>query len=752
MQYAKNFIIIKLRIKRTIFCKRKKWLFLKYQQSKNEIKMIRKLLQLITLVFLVTLLISNKGYPQNSIYEPVNIDTVHFSTNDFGRMWTFDDIPFQYFKQKYQFTPSQKWLNEVQLSALQFGRGCSAAFVSSNGLIMTNHHCGRGQLKYVQRENENLLRDGFYAATLAEERKIPNLYVDQLISIDDVTKRIINVMNSTKTDDEKIQKKSDEMKKIQNEFAAKNGFICKVVTLYNGGKYSVYSYKRYNDIRLVMSPDFQIAATGWDWDNFTYPRYELDFAFFRAYDENGKPIHSKNFFKISKVGAKDGELIFTVGRPGHTDRLLAFSELEFLKDFTYKQRLVYYNELYKAFFELFKSHPEKESEMLNSVMGLGNARKSYAGRLVGLKNPYIMKKKKDFENNLISIVNDNVILKQNYENIWSKIEVLVNEKKKVSNEVFCYSLINRKSVVYLTIADKLLKYAEQVKLDDDEREEEYKQSNLEETIESIFPKDYDLEKSKLLLRAFVNTLSVLIPNDAVVKNILNNKNGNAAVEYLLENSLITTKEKVTEFLSMNPDKIANSFDPFISLLQLTKEKLKSDREKLNGVNNKLEILDQKLGKLVFDIYGDKIPPDATSTLRISDGVIKGYEYNGTIAPGKTTFYGLWDRYNSFGKKTYPWGLHPRWKNPPAGFDLTTSVGFASTNDIVGGNSGSSIINKNGEVVGLVHDGNMESLSGHIIYLEENNRTVATDIIGLMQALKYIYKTEPLLNELDGGGN
>ncbi len=697
------------------------------------------------------LFLANTASKSQSIYEPVDITKVKSYVNQMGKMWTFDDVPVKLFEKEYGFKPSQEWLDDVRMSALQFSSFCSAAFVSAEGLIMTNHHCGRGYLPEISSEGKDYLWDGFYAEKPEDEVKIPGLYVDQLVLIKDVTREVLDVMNSGNTDSEKIENRNKIIRELAEKYSKETGLTCNVVRLYNGGKYSLYGYKRYNDIRLVMAPDFQIASTGWDWDNFTYPRYELDFMFFRAYDENGKPVKTNHYFKWSKNGAEEGEPIFVIGRPGSTQRINSIAELEFFRDKTYKYTLLLFNELYKVYYEMFMKHPERHSELLNRVMGIGNARKSFAGRYKALCDEYIMAKKKDFEKNLREKVDSDPQLKSKYGFVWNAIANNIDEYRNYIDESMAFQINRFSAPEYLAIAQAVIKYAEQMKLPEDQREENYKAEKLKETLQKIYPENIDEELQAKLIKAHIDYLTGILGEDnSIVKNYSGGKTGDEAAWDILAKSKLTTKEKFDEFIKMKPEDILNSDDPFIYFITQTKDKLNVVKEKIREINNTLQVQNQLLGEAAFAVYGDQIPPDATSTLRISDGKIEGYEYNGTMAPGKTTFYGLWDRWYSFGKKSYPWGLHPRWQKIPEGFDLSTPVGFASTNDIVGGNSGSSAINKNKEVVGLIHDGNLESLAGDFIFLEQNNRAVGTDSKGLMQALKYIYKTDRLIKELESG--
>lgn len=702
------------------------------------------------LFFFVFLLMIIKVNGQYNIYESINYDEVKYSLDDLGTMWTFDNIPFERWKEKYGFTPTEEWLEHIQKSALQFGWGCSGAFVSEDGLIMTNHHCGRGDFHLIQKEGEDLLKNGFYAESQDEERRVPELYVDQLIKIIDVTDTIYAEMNKGQNETEKVDLKNAKIKELEDRLEKELNLTIRIITFYNGGKYKAYCYKRYNDVRLVMAPDFQIAATGWDWDNFTYPRYELDFAFYRAYDENGKPVKSEHHFSWSEKGADEGELIFIIGRPGSTRRLISISEMEYLRDYAYKYRLLLFNELYQVYYELMNTRPEDESELLHQVLSFGNGRKSFAGRLLGLKDTYIMAKKIDFEKNLKSTVAARSDLQQQYGHVWEALTAAHEELKIVVPEISAFNL-SRVAPVYFEIANEIINYARQMKKPENEREEKYLPEKIDSTLNALSNRTYDIELNEKLLRAHVNFVRGILPvNHRLIKELYGDKKGEEAAEYLLDKSSLSSKEKIAELLKKSPDDILSSDDPFIYFIISTELELVDLEMTRKEITNTIEVLNQMLGEIVFAVHGENIPPDATSSLRITEGEIKGYEYNGTIAPGKNTFFGMYDRYYSFGQKTYPWGLHERWLNPPAEFDLSVPVGFASTNDIVGGNSGSSVINAKGEIVGLVHDGNLESLAGDFIFIPENNRSVASDSYGLMEALIHIFKTNRLVDELKNG--
>ncbi len=573
-------------------------------------KNFRRLFLILFMVFTPVLI-----YSQSGSYG-VNLDTVKAQKFDNGKMWTFDFPPLDYFQSAYGFRPTQEWLDKVRMSALRFADYCSASFVSEDGLVMTNHHCGRESVSQVQKEGEDLHENGFIAAKIEDERKVPGLYVDQLTKIIDVTKEVQSAIDKGKDPQEKDDFKYETITGIEKKYSEGKTVVCQVVSLYNGGVYSAYVYKRYSDVRLVFAPEDQAGFFGGDPDNFTYPRYNLDCTFFRVYDENGKPLKVENFFKWSSNGAEPGEPIFVVGNPGSTSRLLTVSQLEFNRDISYPLILNYINNIVDSLRREIARNPEKEKELNNTLFEYTNSQKVFKGTVKGLNDLVLMQRKRDFEKKFRAAVDGNSKLKAKYGNVWNDIAAIVKEKRDA------------------------------------------------------------YEKMK-----------------------------------------------------------GGSFRTLYS--------------KLNEIGKKEEYYNQILGRAIFEVYGTSIPPDATFTLRISDGIIKQYEYNGTTAPAKTTFYGLLDRYFSFDKK-YPWALNGRWLNAPKEFDFGTPFNFISTNDIIGGNSGSPMINKNAEVVGLVFDGNIESMPGEFIYTDEVPTTVSVDSRGLLECINDMYQLKRIGAELENG--
>lgn len=677
-------------------------------------------------------------------YYGFNPDTVLAQKFDMGKMWTFENPPVKYFQEEYGFSPSEQWLEKMQKSALKFGGGCTASFISEDGLIMTNHHCVRGILPSVQTDNENILRDGFYASDISKERRVPNLKVEQLLFIKDISDEIHAEMNKGKTDSEKIELREKKIEEIKTKYSQENPeLVFKVISLYNGGKYSLYGYKVYDDIRLVFVPELSVAKLGGDYDNFTYPRYGLDCAFLRAY-ENDKPVKTNFYFKWNLDGIVEDQPVFVVGNPGSTDRINTIAQIEFERDVRYPMMVKMLKDLYKIYEELVHETNAEDYKLIARLYSIGNALKVYEGTYKGLLDPYLIARKKDFEKQFRNAVTNNSELNTKYGKIWDELVQLRTEARKTTNKMFAYTINGFYSPQYLIISSKLFGLAEDLKSG------KITKDNFDNEAQKIYPLDLNHQLQKKLtlvqLKLWKDNLS---PDSEILKHLIGNDDINKAAENILSRSYFTSYEKFNEFVKKPVDDILNSDDPFLYFVRNTKTELQQMIEENKARNQREEILNQMLGEALYAVYGNSIPPDATGTLRIADGIVKGYDYNGTRAPIKTTFYGALDRYYSFDKK-FPFNLPSYWENLPKEFDLSTPLNFISTNDIVGGNSGSAVLNINAEVVGLAFDGNIESLPGNFIFTTEANRTVSVSALGMIEAIRDLYKADALSKEIISG--
>jgi len=704
----------------------------------------------VVLFFILTFTLSNTNLFAQSSYNWLNLDTVKAGQFDNGKMWTFDFPPIDYFEDEYNFSPDDEWFDNVRLAALRFANYCSASFVSADGLVMTNHHCARTTITQVTGEDEDLHKDGFIASTLEDERPVPGLYVDQLVLIEDVTDEIHDAIDEGKTDEEKLEIEFNKISEIEERFAENTGLDVTITPLYYGGKYSLYGYKRYTDVRLVFAPESQAGFFGGDPDNFTYPRYNLDCSFYRVYDEEGNPLQTDNFLKWSDNGIKAGEAVFVVGNPGSTNRLRTVAQLEYFRDISYPRTLNMIHGLIESYNLIIKNNPERKAELQDRLFSLENSNKAYTGMLKGLRDPVLMQRKRDFEQNFITAVQSDEELNEKYGDLWGKVEETRSELKKYSNERFAYSMNRFTTPRYFFIGDELVAIAQELALPETERSELYAGEELENSLNALMPDDFDHEMNNNMLKQKLETLHRYLGSDnEIVKRMTGGKRGDEAVEYILSNSSLTNLVDIKDLVEEGPDAILSGEDPFIYFVLNGVPKGEELDAKMDAIVASEDTYNQLLGRALFEVYGTTIPPDATFTLRISDGVVAGFPYNGTVAPAITTFYGLYDRYNSFAKE-FPWDLHERWLNPPAEFDLATPFNFVSTNDIIGGNSGSPVINKNAEVVGLAFDGNIQGLPGNFIFRTEENRMVSVHSEGMMEAIRHIYKVDRLADELKNG--
>ncbi len=685
-----------------------------------------------------------------------NPDTVTAGKFDDGKMWTFDFPPSEYFAEEYNFAPDSAWFADARLSALRLP-GCSASFISQDGLILTNHHCARYALDKVNREGEDLTDSGFCAATLSDERRVPGMYADRLVLIKDVTHEVQKAFNTGTTSLEKVANGNAEIARLQKEYWEKykksnpaDSMVFQVVTFYNGGRYSLYGYHRYTDIRLVFAPQMMVAYFGGDYDNFTYPRYDLDFALFRVYGDDGKPLHTEHYFKWSPDGARKGEPVFAVGNPGRTSRLVSVAQPKFFRNHSYPYIVDLLQHLQTLYTSYLEKHPDMKSRYGTRLFILSNSLKAYTGMLNGLRDPYLLARKEAFERDFRAEVEKNPALEESYGKVWKNLARIESEKSELYAEHVAFDFSGYGSSSYFRMAALLLNFAFEMQQPDSSRTVEFRRSNLASFKNKFFPSDFNPGLDKRLLELQLQNMQAFFGKDNKPFNeLLGGRTTKEAADYLAGATELGDSLKVAALVEGNPNAILNSRDPFMRFVEQTSReafRYESEYDKLIAEETSENFL---LGRALYDVYGTSIPPDATFTLRIADGVVEGYPYNGTIAPPMTTFYGLYNRYYSFGKE-YPWSLPPVWQNPPADFKLSTPLDFVMTCDIIGGNSGSPVINEKQQLVGLVFDGNIESLPGNFIYIPSVNRGVAVNSDAIIEALKYIYHDDRIVNEIKDG--
>jgi Peptidase S46 len=661
-------------------------------------------------------------------------------------MWTFDNPPVKQLQEKYKFTPTQQWLDHLRLSCVRLNDGGSGSFVSPHGLLLTNHHVALGQLQKNSSAEHDYVRDGFYATTPEEEMKSPDLEVNVLVSMENVTERVNVAVKTATTPEEEFKKRNGVIADIERESTEKTGLRSDVVTLYAGGEYWLYRYKKYTDVRLVFAVEQQTAFYGGDPDNFTYPRYDLDMALFRVY-ENGKPIDSKDYLKWNPKGAGDGDLVFVSGHPGGTERLVTYAYLENLRDNT----LPYVIELLKSRIAVLKDYaargPEQSRQSTTLIFGLENSRKVIEGRRDGLQDKNLMEKKRTEEETFRSKVDANAEWKKEYAGAWTMEEEALQKVKPRNKEQFFRSTDSQLS----GLAVQVVTYVAEVKKQDGERLPGFHDSQLESLKHRLFspaPIYPDMEIARMTGALEVG-LKELGPNDPWLKAVLDGKSPKEAAEYLVHNTKVADPAFRKSLVDGGQAAVDASTDPFIAMARridpIRREQIKWFQDNVESVDERAGEL---LGKARFAVYGKNTYPDATFTLRLSYGQVLGYPMNGTIAPSKTTFYGLYDRAASFDYKV-PFDLPKRYIDGKDKLDLTTPFNFVTTNDIIGGNSGSPVVDRNGEIVGLIFDGNIESLVGDFVYDSYQNRAVAVHTGGMTEALKKLYGAQKLVDELLG---
>jgi hypothetical protein len=557
----------------------------------------------------------------------------------------------------------------------------------------------------------------------------------------DVTPLVWGNVNPYRSEEALVQRRQEIQQEIADSASVAYGLRCSVTSLYQGGKFSLYCFKRYDDVRLAFVPELQIGYFGGDADNFTYPRYALDVSFLRVY-ENGQPYQPEAFFGWSEAGAQVDDPVFVIGNPGSTERMSTMAQLEFARDYREPFTIRLLESRTDILAHYMDHHPETRPQYINQWFGWMNSLKLYHGRREALNDPEIMGRRLGFEQQFRRAIMQDDALATKYGTLWDEIADIRAEMAQVYPIYMALNFNGSTRSQTLGTAADLLRYAAAV--------QRHEPDSVTVPLRNrIANREIDPRLDHHLVGAQIQDVQTFLdPNDPFVVQALAGMEPAEAATAIVENSSLVIDTDERSALLDYPSRCFDSDTPALALVREALPRFEMAQARYRELLAEEAGRTAKLGRALFDVFGTDLPPDATFTLRIADGIVTPYEYNGTKAPVWTTFYGMYDRYYSH-KGSDEWALPDRWRTPPADFDMSTPLNMVSTNDITGGNSGSPIINTDLEVVGLIFDSNIEGLSGDFIYTTDVARSVSVRAEGILEALRHLYRVERLVAELVG---
>jgi hypothetical protein len=660
------------------------------------------------------------------------------STADEG-MWLFNAVPKTQMKATYGFEPTQEWLDHVMLSSVRFNSGGSASFVSSNGLVLTNHHVASDTLYKLSTAENNYNENGFLAKSQSEEIKAPDLELNQLISIEDVTARVNAAVKADLAPQEAAKARQAVMATIEKESLDKTGLRSDVVTLFGGGRYHLYRYKKYTDVRLVWAPEAASAFFGGDADNFEYPRYCLDVTLFRVY-ENGKPAKIDHFLKMDPNGAKENDLVFVSGNPGRTRRILTQDAIEYQRDVAMPRTMNTLRRKEILMQQYGLAGPEQKRRSKDDLFGIQNSRKAISGMLLGLQDPGFTASKKVEEDSLRKKVAADPKLAP-LGAAWDQIKQAQEKRKE-----WLKKPVSMRTKLY-SIAETLVLMAKEDAKPSAERLREYRDSNRESLLQELLseaPLYEDLERVQL-----ADELARLIDdrggNDPIVALALAGKNPKERANQLIDQTELFSLETRKKLAAGGLAGIMDSKDPMIQLARSMETEYRKVHEAMDSIEEQERQAYSKITEAKFAVGGDSMYPDATFTLRLSYGAVRGYESNGSV-PAWTTLGGAFEHEKQHLAED-PWVLPASWKKSKDKLKSNTPFNFVCTADIIGGNSGSPVVSRDGAMVGIIFDGNIESLTADFYYTDKVSRAVAVHIAGVLESLRTIYDASHLADEM-----
>lgn len=659
-------------------------------------------------------------------------------------MWTFDHPPRERLR-AYGFEPTREWLDRVRLASVRFMDGGSGSFVSADGLMLTNQHVAIDCIQNLSSAEHDYVSRGFYAATRDQEKACPGYEVNVLLGIEDVTAPVAGAVKAARSDREAADARRAAIARVENECHARTKLRCNVVELYQGGRYDLYRYQVYTDVRLVMAPEEQAAFFGGDPDNFAYPRYNLDVTFFRAY-ENGRPVKPQSFFPWARRPVQEGDLVFVSGNPGSTSRLETVAQLESRRDVSEPMLIDLIKRRLSLLGRYAAASPEHERRARPMILALENSRKAREGRLAALQDATALAAKAAQEQELRRKVASDARLSQSAGDAWDQV-ASAQKKADASFQALLHAQFRQATL--LNLALKLVRFVEEVGKSNEARLPEYIDSNLEPLrgeLLSPAPLHADLEQA-ILEDALRGAQERLGGEHALVTAALAGRTPAQVAAEAVSGTRLVDPAARQALLDGGAAGVARSTDPLVVLARRI-DPVVRQIERFQEEEVKAAVLraGQRISEARFQLYGRTLPPDATFTLRLSYGTVKGYPMEGTLAPVRTTFHGLYERAAAFDNRP-PWNLPDRFQEKKDVLDLATPFNFVSTADIIGGNSGSPTLSRDGELVGVVFDGNVHSLAWDFFFTDARGRCLSVDAQGILEALRKVYAADELVKEL-----
>lgn len=660
-------------------------------------------------------------------------------TNADEGMWLFTDLPVEQLKQKYNFEPTAEWSERLMKSSVRFNVGGSASFISSNGLVLTNHHVGSDTLHKLSSEGNDLFTNGYLAKSLDEEIKAKDLELNQLINIEDVTDEVNVAISNDMSPSEAAEARRAITAKIEQAAKDKSGLRSDVITLYGGGRYHLYQYKKYTDVRLVWAPESAAAFFGGDADNFEYPRFCLDACIFRVYEDN-RPAKIEHYLKWSDNGPTENELVFVSGNPGRTSRIFTYDAMKHQRDdrVPYVLSFLYRREVLLQQFSL--GGPESKRRAKDMLFGIQNARKAYMGELAALQDPNIMNAKKKAEKELRQKMKADPKL-QKYESAFQTLsETQARKKERLGKGV-------RLNTKLFNLAQSIVQMAEEDQKPSPERLREYRDSARESFLQKLYssaPIYKDLELA-VLADSIARTVELNGAESELSQLILDGKSPSERAAELVQTKLDEVDFRKT-LVAGGLDAIRNSTDPMIQLARAVDPRVRADRKVSEEIEEVEKQAYAQISEATFASQGTSNYPDATFSLRLAFGAVKGYEEKGKQIPAWTNVDGAF-RHEEQHKGQADFSLPKSWHDARGKISGSTPYNFVCTADIIGGNSGSPVVNRDLELVGLIFDGNIQSLSADYVYSDRQGRATSVHSSVIREAIRYVYGAESLANQL-----